>query len=199
MKFLDYKKDDKTYVSIPYVQGAYERIKKACYPHNINVVGKGHHNLKKLLFSKIKDNVPKMLQSGLIYKLKCSCGYVYIGQTIQYLENRILNHQYNIRTRNNKHSALCDHVIDTEHSVNWDDVEILHRESKQQKRDIMEMIYIKKTPNTINKQIECKYLSNIYNQVLRVRSTANVDSIEWTIKESQVSVLCIKFDNEHTC
>ena len=103
---------------------------------------------------------------------------MYIGQTIQYLEQRILNHQYNIRKKNNKHSALCDHVINTEHVVNWDDVEIIHRESKQRNRDVMEMIYIKKTRNTINKQVECKYLSNIYNQILKVPDNVNDDHVE---------------------
>lgn len=163
---------------IPYVQGAFERIKEICKPYNIKIVGRGDHNLKKLMFSKIKDKVPKMLQSGVIYKIICSCGHVYIGQTIQYLEQRILNHQYNIRKKNNKHSALCEHVINTEHVVNWDDVEIIHRESKQRNRDVMEMIYIKKTPNTINKQAECKYLSNIYNQILKVPDNINDDHVE---------------------
>lgn len=159
---------DNKFVAVPYVQGAFERIKKTFNKYNITVVGRGDHNLKKFVFSKVKDQVPKSLQSHLIYRIKCSCGLVYIGQTLQYLEKRISNHQYHIRIKDNKHSALCDHVINTEHVVNWDDVEIIHRENRQHKRDVLEMIYIKKTPNTINKQIECKFLSNTYNHILQV-------------------------------
>lgn len=77
---------------------------------------------------------------------------MYLGQALQYLEKRISNHQYHIKIKNRQHSALCEHVIETEHVVNWDSVEIIHRENNQQKRDVMEMIYIKTTPNTINKQ-----------------------------------------------
>ena len=175
------KIDEKTekFVAIPYVQGAFEKIKETFKPHNIKVVGKGDQNLKKVLFSKIKDKIPKTQQSGLVYKIRCTWGMVYIGQTIQYLEKRISDHKYHIRIKNKNHSALCDHVISTEHEVNWDEVEILHRENKEAKRDVLEMIYIKTTTNTMNKQVESQYLSNIYNHVLEVPKASKPIDNEW--------------------
>lgn len=174
-KTLHEKRNDELvknqYVSVPYVKGAFEKIKITFDKHNIKVVGKGNNNLKKHLFTRIKDTVPINLQSGLVYKVKCSCSKVYVGQTIQYLEKRMADHQYNINIKNSNHSALCDHIINqepnTEHIVNWDDIEIIHRENKQLKRDVLEMIYIKTTPNTMNKQNECKYLSNTYNNIIK--------------------------------
>lgn len=102
---------------------------------------------------------------------------------MQYLEKRVSNHQYYIRIKDNKHSALCDHVINTEHVVNWEDVEVLHRESNQKNRDVMEMIYIKTTPNTINKQIECKYLSNTYNHILQLVPSTQMTSDSDTLSQ----------------
>lgn len=103
---------------------------------------------------------------SLPYMVKCKCGKVYVCQTIQKLEKLLANHQYYIRIGNKQHSALCEHIIDTQHKVNWDEVEIVYKEPKKHPRDIMEMITIKTTTNAINKQQECKFLSNTYNNII---------------------------------
>ena len=105
---------------------------------------------------------------------------MYIGQTIQQLQKRISDHQYHIRIKDSKHSALCDHIINpdpnTQHVVDWDNVKILHTENNQQKRDIMEMIHIKTTSNAMNKQSECKYLSNTYNHILKKKEMQSISN-----------------------
>lgn len=111
------QKTDAKYVSIPYIDGLFERIKTMFRQYDIQVVGKGDNTLQQKLFSKLKDTIPTHLQSGLIYKVTCSCDKVYIGQTIQRLQKRLAGHQYNSRIGNAKHSALCEHVIDTNHQV----------------------------------------------------------------------------------
>lgn len=161
------EKTDTRYVSVPYISGLFEKIKTTFRQYNIQVVGKGDNTLQQKLFTKLKDQIPKHLQSGLIYEVKCSCNDVYIGQTIQRLHKRLEGHQYNIRTKNAKHSALCEHIIETNHTVNWDDVRILCKEPKKHNRDVMEMIAIKTTTNVINKQQECKFLSNTYNNIIQ--------------------------------
>lgn len=64
---------DTKFVAMPYVQGAFEKIKNAFNKHNIKVVGRGDHNLKKYLFSTIKDKIPITQQSNVIYKITSSC------------------------------------------------------------------------------------------------------------------------------
>ena len=156
---------------MPYVNGAYEKIRVLFDKYDIKVVGKGDNNLKKHLFSRLKDTVPVMQRSNVVYQVKCSCGLVYVGQTLQHLEKRLSNHQYHIKIKDETHSALCHHIINkepnSEHIVDWDNTTILHTENNQQKRDIMEMIHIKTTRNVMNKQTECKFLSNTYNHILR--------------------------------
>lgn len=164
------KNSKEKFVSVPYIKGVFEKIKPLFEKENIKVVGKGSNNLKKNMFSQIKDKIPINKQSHVIYSVKCSCDSVYVGQTMRHLEKRIADHQYHTRTKNSTHSALCEHLIDTKHTVNWDHIKILHKEHKQNVRDVMEMIYIKKTDKTINKQNECKFLSNTYNNILNINS-----------------------------
>lgn len=161
------EKTDIQYVSIPFIDGLFDKIKKEFRQHNIQVVGKGDHTLKQSLLTKLKDAVPKHLQSGLIYKVTCSCKMVYVGQTIQRLHKRMDGHKYNVKIKNETHSALCEHLIRTDHQVDWENVKILCKEPKQKNRDVMEMIAIKTTKNTVNKQQECKYLSNTYNNIIK--------------------------------
>lgn len=137
-------KNETKYVSIPYVDGLFEKMKTLFKQYDNQVFGKGDHTLQQKLFTKLKDAIPTQLQFGLIYKVVCSCGKVYVGQTIQRLQKRLEGHRYNCRTGNKQHSALCEHLIETNHQVNWDNVKILCNEPKQKNRDIMEMIAIKR-------------------------------------------------------
>lgn len=58
-----------------------------------------------------------------------------------------------LRSKITNISALYDHVINTEQTVNWEDVKVTHRESKQQNRNVLQMTYIETTPNTTNKKM----------------------------------------------
>lgn len=66
------------FVAIPYVQGTSEKIKFELKRHNITLVGRGDHNLKKYLFSTLKDKVPITL-SIECNMMQCSYGNVDIG------------------------------------------------------------------------------------------------------------------------
>ena len=41
---------------------------------------------------KFKDRQPKHLQNGVVYKITCSCGKMYIGETGRCLKTRISEH-----------------------------------------------------------------------------------------------------------
>ena len=42
---------------------------------------------------RVKDRVPTAMKSNLVYRVPCSCGKVYIGETIRRLETRIKEHE----------------------------------------------------------------------------------------------------------
>lgn len=161
-------KASQKYVSIPYVRGLFENIKHLLKPHNITVVGNALSPLSKTIFSHLKDATPKEQQSNLIYKVKCECNASYIGMTKQYLNTRIKQHISDSKTTNTKKkkSALSEHLNLSKHKINLDDVTVINRESNYRKRSIMEMLYIKKHTNLLNKQTDSDYIQNNYNNIL---------------------------------
>ncbi len=93
--------------------------------------------------------------------------------TQQYLKKRIQQHQYGAnklrklnKVEKDKHSALSVHLYNLNHHINLDNVRILERESNYRKRRILEMINIKTTYDTINKQTDTEYLQSSYKNIL---------------------------------
>lgn len=70
-------KKEVKYVSVPYVNGLFEKIKTLFKEFDVEVVGTGENTLKQNVFTKLKDKVPKSHQSNLIYMVTCSCGIIY--------------------------------------------------------------------------------------------------------------------------
>jgi len=57
---------------------------------NVNV-------LRDIVFSRVKDRIPKEKRSGVVYKIPClGCSGVYLGETEQHLEKRISLHRYDL-------------------------------------------------------------------------------------------------------
>lgn len=117
----------------------------------------------------MKDKLILNYKSNVVYKIPCSCGAVYIGQTKQLLKNRINEHicSCNIRHINKKEkTALATHHFDLNHEFNFDNVSILDNEQNYKKRLISEMILINKHNNTVNKKTDTENLSRIYNNII---------------------------------
>ncbi|XP_044764407.1 uncharacterized protein LOC123320972 [Coccinella septempunctata] len=79
--------------------------------------------------------------SSVVYKIPClDCDRSYIGQTRQYLKDRIKQHKYDTKNINNKEkTALTYHVFGEGHNFNFEEVEILDVESNGYKRNISEL------------------------------------------------------------
>ena len=67
-------------VTIPYVSGASERIRKACEKFGLKVVFKSGPTLRSLL-TRVKDPLPMEKLAGVVYQIPCQCGKVYVGET----------------------------------------------------------------------------------------------------------------------
>ncbi|XP_044748774.1 uncharacterized protein LOC123309637 [Coccinella septempunctata] len=104
------------------------------------------------LYSRLKDPVPVSLRSSVVYEIECdSCHETYVGQTSQWLKNRITLHKSDIRT-NNPRCALSTHANRLSHNIDFDNVKILDTNSNYRKRCILEMINIKTQRSQINKK-----------------------------------------------
>lgn len=102
----------------------------------------------------------------MVYCLTCvSCGKNYVGQTSQWLSNRLALHKSDITTKRDR-CALAEHILINNHRVDWDNVKILDKEQQTNKRLILEMYHINRTENTINKKSDTNQLSNIYTYLL---------------------------------
>ncbi|XP_044755026.1 uncharacterized protein LOC123313980 [Coccinella septempunctata] len=133
------------------------------------------YNSKKVfsLFTKLKDPTPKQFNSNVIYRINCSdCQATYVGQTSQWLKNRISIHKSDIKKQNVR-CALTKHSVDLKHQIDLDSVEIIDKTSSYNKRLIMEMIHIQREHNSINKKSDVQNLSNIYTFLLSIAKKKN--------------------------
>ncbi|WP_165349280.1 GIY-YIG nuclease family protein, partial [Enterobacter cloacae complex sp. 4DZ1-17B1] len=118
--------------------------------------------LESLFKTKI-DDIDILKKSNIIYKINCSeCTATYVGQTKRYLKKRIYEHTNNWK-REIGHIALTSHMLNTGHSFKFAEVEILETEPHWKKRNIKEMIHIKKQKSSINFRTDTEKLINSYN------------------------------------
>lgn len=103
-----------------------------------------------MVFSKLKDAIPKDMKSGLVCQLNClDCEETYIGETKQYVEKRIYDHKYHIQIGDNKHSGAVSHATSQNHKIDFDNFNILTIEANTTKRKILEAIKIKKYKSSL--------------------------------------------------
>lgn len=160
------------YLSVPYIKDLFEKIKKMLGNFNIKTVGRANESLGSCVFSKIKDKTKKEHQSNVVYQVTCECGCQYTGQTKQFLGKRMYQHTYDSKkldlepSVSNSRSALSSHMKSENHTFDMNNVKILEKESNYRKRCILEMIHIKKSEKSINKQIDSDYIQNAYGNIL---------------------------------
>ena len=163
--------DEPSTLTISYIPQLAHKLQKLFKDYNIKIIYKNTNTFHKEIFSKLKDNTDLLLQSEIIYSINCnSCNAIYIGQTKQYLKNRINQHKNSIQkkklTPNIPNTALSDHAVDNLHNFNFNNVKILNKETNYKKRLILEMIHIKKELKSINYRTDITNLNSIYNNLI---------------------------------
>ena len=123
---------------VPYVQNLTEPIKRVLQHVGVGVAMKPVCVLSNI-FCKPKDKVFDKEKSGLVYQISCrDCDAVYIGETGRSLETRKREHIDAVKNFDLKKSALCQHVAENDHFIDWDNAKILRREPHWHKRRIAE-------------------------------------------------------------
>ena len=114
------------------------------------------------LFSKVKDKTPLMFNNNVIYELSClGCQGRYVGQTSQWLRQRVTQHKSDCRLGKNS-CAVVEHTQKTGHNFDFTNVKILEHENNYKSRLFLEMYHINKNRNCINYKSDTNQLSNIY-------------------------------------
>ena len=120
----------KQFTSISYVQGS-ERGKSRCC-HETCENHSPHITLPE-------DPYTSEDKSCVVYQIPCSdCDYVYIGQTKRGLKSRLADHRRATSQLRPELSALCEHAMDFNHTIDWEKSEILKVENNYSKRLISE-------------------------------------------------------------
>jgi hypothetical protein len=150
------------FISLPFINNLSQPFQSYFKNHNITVCHKGYNLLSKN-FSTLKSKTPKNKKSNIIYQIPCNdCDGVYIGQTSQYLENRLKSHKYDKKNK----TALTNHEHTKKHTFNYNNTKILKTESQTKKREFLEMVEIHKQKNAINDKKDVSNLNKIYIAIL---------------------------------
>jgi hypothetical protein len=147
---------------LPFVNGLSQNLQNVFKKYDITICHKAN-NLLSRNFSKLKSKTPQNKKSNIIYQIPCdNCHGIYIGQTSQYLENRIKSHKYDKRNE----TALTKHEKNQKHKFNYNNTKIIKTEKNTKKREFLEMVEIHRNKNSINDKKDINNLSKIYTAVL---------------------------------
>jgi hypothetical protein len=140
-----------TTISIPYLPGLSEKIKKLGYRKNIRIVFNSNTTLRQDLVHLKPKNINNC-NKNCIYSIPCSCGQNYIGETGRPLQIRINEHKnYVNNPRRYPNTKIVEHLMNknlNEHIIKWDETIVIGREKKSKKRKVQEAIEITKNKST---------------------------------------------------
>jgi len=111
---------------------------------------------------KFKDQIPKLLQSGLVYRFKCSgCNATYYGKTKRHFKVRMCEHlgishlTGKRRSVPDGHSsAVFEHTLFCDCSPSFSDFIVLARDSNNFKLTVKESLLINRDKPVLNKTVQ---------------------------------------------
>lgn len=129
-----------------------EKELKSFFRHNLNdrlSLNVVHTSFKIGDMFKHKERQPKMYRSNIVYKLNCSCGSIYIGQTRRNLHTRLNEH--NTGTKLNQQSDVTKHLLEnSSHKIDFENPDILCSSYNPKELLIKETLLIQQYEPDIN-------------------------------------------------
>ena len=179
------QKPSRSRAFLPYVKGVTDRISKMLNKFDIKTIFKPTQNIARSL-RPVKDVIP--LQTPGVYKIECSCGLAYVGQTKRPIATRLMEHIKAVKNVQREKSAICEHILDSgsNHWVQFQNPTVLSKEQFYFPRMIREAIEIRRTPN-FNRDDGYK-LSTTWNPLLKMFSMPIAERKDVT--QDTVSVVC---------
>ncbi|RMX47795.1 hypothetical protein pdam_00008577 [Pocillopora damicornis] len=116
-------------------------------PYGVRAVFKSETTLRSQLV-RAKDAVDPAKQDG---RIPCESGKVYIGKTGRPMQDRIKEHDRDIRLARTETSAVSEHAHNTGHKLLWNEVKFIDRDPYYYTRRVKEAIHIRLHPNNINR------------------------------------------------
>ena len=127
-----------------------ESLRRCLEQQGIRTVFKSDTTLRSHLV-RPKDTVNPAKQHGVVYRIPCGCGKVYIGETGRSMQERSKERDRDIRLARTQTSTVSEHTHKTGHYPIWNEVKFIDRDPHWYTRRVKEAIYIRLHPNNINR------------------------------------------------
>ena len=148
----DDQRPPRTSLTLPYIRGLSETIRRILGPLDIQVAFRPHSTLKRQLVHP-KDPVPMDQRTGAVYQIPCSeCPNVYVGQSGRTLKHRLSEHRRALQKEDVAASALAEHVWSTGHQVNLSEAKVIDSQPFATMRCLLESWHIQRHHNTLNRE-----------------------------------------------
>jgi len=123
--------------------GLSPKLRKVFRNAGYKAVFKSGANLRTILTSKNKTKLPQNSHPG-VYKIYCSCGKMYIGETGCKVSTRLQQHQKDLLEKEKKKttSGVAEHACECDGTVDWSKVETIKVENKRFERKVREALEI---------------------------------------------------------
>lgn len=167
----------KTYRSLTYIEGVSEKIATIARSFSTETIiaYKSNTNLRNV-FSKLKEKIPLNQKTNVIYEIPClgtgetnsRCSLSYVGQTKQFLENRIKNHKNDLRKTYDislQKTAVVEHFHTLGHYPDFKNTRILGTQRHYNKRLTTEALHIY-THNTYNVRRDVQDIAPVYCAIM---------------------------------
>lgn len=162
------------FTSIPYIPTLTNRknLRNIINNDALKIASRPNQTLNRL-FNTQKTKTNKQKQHSVVYQLQCignnkqQCNKIYIGQTKRQLDIRMKEHKRTIELKTET-TALAQHAAENNHGFDFDNIQVLEKETKTNKRLTLESLHIKKNiDRTVNKKEDSDNISSTYNIVLK--------------------------------
>mgnify|MGYP000580325018 CR=1 FL=1 len=127
---------------LPFSLGVSEVLRRCLQHQGIRTVFKSDTTLRSHLV-RPKDALEPSQQDGVVYKIPCECGKVYIGKTGRSMRERIKEHDRDIPFARTLTSAVSEHANETGHIPIWSKVKFIDRDPHWYTRKVKEAMHIR--------------------------------------------------------
>ena len=135
---------------LPYVKSLSEQLRRCPQQQSVRAVFKSETTQRSQLV-RPKDAVDPAKQDGAVYRIPCECGNVYIGVTGRPMQDRIKEHERDIRLALTETSAVSEHARNIGHKPLRNKVKFIDRDPYYYTRRVKETIHIRLHPDNINR------------------------------------------------
>ena len=126
--------DNRLIVKLPWIPRVTQKLKKSYRKKGFKVVCSSSPNLQTIL-CKNKDKLPPNSDPG-VYRLDCTCGKSYVGESKKKILTRSLEHQKDVLDGNWSKSGVTEHTRVCHGRFNWINPTTLQKEPRYHHRKI---------------------------------------------------------------